>query len=239
MLLREAQHGVDDQKRADDREVGVFPQRRRQHHDELEHPRRDAPELADEHEQRVGPFLGDLVEAFGPPACLHVRAKEPSLRIGEQRCERLFRGYGVALRGRPLGRCWQGLHGAHHHTSLKPTLGMGATPHRPSHVGKEDARDDGPKTCADHGGARCREQFRCGEPLRGERHGRRKKRGYRPWRVRSSKARGRECGKCEGNLHVLPVRLVEPRAPRLEVPTSTPRNLDHKPLAIRDHARRR
>ena len=120
MLLRESKHGVDDEKRAHDREVGVLPEYRRQHNDELEHLRRDAREFAHEHEDGWACF-GDLVEAFVLPACLHVRAKEPRPGIGVQRRERLFRGFGEpfaaferrAYRSGFVCRACTG----HHHTS--------------------------------------------------------------------------------------------------------------------------
>ena len=47
-LLRKAQHRVDDQQRAHHGEIGIFSEHGRQHHDQFEHPRRDAPEFLEE-----------------------------------------------------------------------------------------------------------------------------------------------------------------------------------------------
>jgi len=76
MLLHKAQHRVDDQQSAHHREIREFGEHRRQHHDLLKHPRRQAPELAKKHEGRVFLLFGHFVEAMCFPARIDVSACE-------------------------------------------------------------------------------------------------------------------------------------------------------------------
>ena len=60
-------------------QVRVFPEHRRQHHDQLEHPRRQAPELAEKREDWVPSCFGYFVVAVLLPAKLHLRSHEPGV----------------------------------------------------------------------------------------------------------------------------------------------------------------
>ena len=104
MLLHEAQHGVDDQQRAHHGEIRVFPEHGRQDHDQLEHPRRQAPELAEKHEDRVPFLFGHFVVAVLLPAGVHLRVREPGLGVHVERRERVGNRRGCDVRG--LGGCW-------------------------------------------------------------------------------------------------------------------------------------
>ncbi len=88
-FLHEAQHRIDDQQRADHREVRVFPEDCGQDHDQLEHPCRHAPELSEEFENRVPLLLGHFVVAVLLPTGIHVGAREPGIGIDVEREERI------------------------------------------------------------------------------------------------------------------------------------------------------
>ena len=103
VLLHKAQHGVDNQQRADHGEIGVIPEHGRQHHDQFEHPRRNSPEFSEEFEDRMLLFFGHLVVAVLLAANVHLRAREPGVRVHMERRERVGNRRGGDVRG--FGGC--------------------------------------------------------------------------------------------------------------------------------------
>src|ERR1019366_483411 len=80
-LLQETQNGVDDEQRAHEDHVRILSEHCGKHHDQLEHPRRESPELAKEAEERVLLLLRHFVVATLRAAALHVGAREPRVGI--------------------------------------------------------------------------------------------------------------------------------------------------------------
>ena len=97
-LLREAQDGIDDQERAHHREIGIFPQDQRQRHDQLEHPRRQAPELREKCADRVAFLHGYFVVALRLLTGGGLGAGKPGFRVHTERREGVGYGGGCDVR---------------------------------------------------------------------------------------------------------------------------------------------
>ena len=80
-LLRKTEYSIDDQKRAYHGEIGIFPEHRRQDHNQFQHPRRQPPEFCQKCEHRMRLLNGDLVGAILLPAGCRFDNREPCLGI--------------------------------------------------------------------------------------------------------------------------------------------------------------
>ena len=109
MLLHKAQHGIDNQQRTHHGEIREFPEHRRQHHDQFEHPRRDSPKFPEEFNDGVTFCFGYFVVAVFLPAGVHLRLRESGIRVDMERRERVGNRRGGNIGG--LGVC--GLRGIH------------------------------------------------------------------------------------------------------------------------------
>ena len=98
MLLRETQDGVDDQERTHHREIGIFPQDQRQHHNQFEHPRRQAPELREKCADRMAFLHGHFVVALRLLTGGGLGAGKPGFRVHMQRREGVGYGRGCDVR---------------------------------------------------------------------------------------------------------------------------------------------
>ena len=89
-LLHVAHDGIHDQQGAHHGEIGKFPERGGEHHDQFEHPRRNAPEFPEEIEHWMSALFGDLVVPVLLPASLHLRGGQAGvwIRLERARCDR-------------------------------------------------------------------------------------------------------------------------------------------------------
>ena len=72
VLLHKTYHGIDNEKRAHHDEVRIFSRHDRNYHDQFEHPGRQAPELAEEYEDRVFLLFCHFIKAVLLTACFNV-----------------------------------------------------------------------------------------------------------------------------------------------------------------------
>jgi hypothetical protein len=100
-LLREAQHGVDDEQCAHHGKIGEFVQHGGEHHDQLEHPRRQAPEFSEEREDRMPFLFGHLVVAVLLDTGCGVRASEARLGVHAERREGVGNRQGIRVGSTP------------------------------------------------------------------------------------------------------------------------------------------
>ena len=96
MFLPETQGGVDEQQGAHHDEIGVFAEHGGQHHDQFEHPRRYAPELAEKFAEGVILFFGHFIETVLLPAEIHLCQRESGFGIDRKGRER-FRSHHKSL----------------------------------------------------------------------------------------------------------------------------------------------
>ena len=100
-LLRSAYHGVDNKQCAHHGEIREFLLYNREHHDQLEHPRRQAPKFCEELEDQVSFLFGHLVIAVLLQTDGGVGASETCLEVHVQRREGVGNRQGIRVGATP------------------------------------------------------------------------------------------------------------------------------------------